>query len=147
MQIFAHARVHFRTNCYSTPSRFLNNSTTTIVALRRTITNLHRNPNKMSETMRAVLVKDGKGPVENLYLGEAPKPAPKPNQVLVKVSTQSYFTLRYLGSICYLTYLLSCMVVDQGFRSESHGHCATFGPLPCPGWGFINPWCRVFWHS
>jgi NADPH:quinone reductase-like Zn-dependent oxidoreductase len=35
--------------------------------------------------MRAVLIKDGKGPIENLYLGEAPKPEPGPNQVLVKV--------------------------------------------------------------
>ncbi|KAI0630000.1 quinone oxidoreductase [Trametes polyzona] len=35
--------------------------------------------------MRAVLVKDGKGPLENLYLGEAEKPAPGPGQVLVKV--------------------------------------------------------------
>ncbi|EJD39283.1 quinone oxidoreductase putative [Auricularia subglabra TFB-10046 SS5] len=36
-------------------------------------------------TMRAVLVKDGKGPIENLYIGEAPVPVLKPNQVLVKV--------------------------------------------------------------
>jgi NADPH:quinone reductase-like Zn-dependent oxidoreductase len=35
--------------------------------------------------MRAVLVKDGKGPAENLYLGEAPTPKPRPGEVLVKV--------------------------------------------------------------
>ncbi|CCM05738.1 uncharacterized protein FIBRA_07970 [Fibroporia radiculosa] len=35
--------------------------------------------------MRAVLVKDGKGPVENLYLGEAPTPTPKEDEVLVKI--------------------------------------------------------------
>ncbi|KAI1786870.1 quinone oxidoreductase [Ganoderma leucocontextum] len=35
--------------------------------------------------MRAILVKDGKGPVENLYLGEAEKPVPGPGEVLVKV--------------------------------------------------------------
>ncbi|KAG8897354.1 hypothetical protein FRC00_004403 [Tulasnella sp. 408] len=36
--------------------------------------------------MKAVLVKDGKGPIENLYIGDAPKPqATLPNQVLVKV--------------------------------------------------------------
>ncbi|KAI0655565.1 quinone oxidoreductase [Cubamyces menziesii] len=35
--------------------------------------------------MRAILVKDGKGPVDNLYLGEAPQPTPGAGQVLVKV--------------------------------------------------------------
>jgi len=35
--------------------------------------------------MRAVLVKDGKGPVENLYIGEAPKPTLKNGEVLVKI--------------------------------------------------------------
>ncbi|EMD39659.1 hypothetical protein CERSUDRAFT_111964 [Gelatoporia subvermispora B] len=35
--------------------------------------------------MRAVLIKDEKGPVENLYLGETEKPSPKPDEVLVKV--------------------------------------------------------------
>ncbi|KAI0373786.1 quinone oxidoreductase [Pilatotrama ljubarskyi] len=35
--------------------------------------------------MRAILVKDGKGPVENLYLGDAEKPSPGPGKVLVKV--------------------------------------------------------------
>ena len=36
--------------------------------------------------MRAVLVKDGKGPVENLYIGEAPKPTFGKGEVLVKES-------------------------------------------------------------
>jgi len=35
--------------------------------------------------MRAILIKDGKGPIENLYLGEEPKPVPMPGQVLVKI--------------------------------------------------------------
>ncbi|KAH9890359.1 quinone oxidoreductase [Cubamyces lactineus] len=35
--------------------------------------------------MRAILVKDGKGPVENLYLGDAAQPTPSPGKVLVKV--------------------------------------------------------------
>ena len=35
--------------------------------------------------MRAILVKDGRGPLENLYLGEAEKPIPGPGKVLVKV--------------------------------------------------------------
>ncbi|TFK48727.1 quinone oxidoreductase [Heliocybe sulcata] len=35
--------------------------------------------------MRAVLIKDEKGPIENLYIGEATKPSPGPGQVLVKI--------------------------------------------------------------
>lgn len=34
--------------------------------------------------MRAVLVRDGKGPVENLYIGDTDKPKPGIGQVLVK---------------------------------------------------------------
>ncbi|KAH7885186.1 quinone oxidoreductase putative [Phlebopus sp. FC_14] len=37
-------------------------------------------------TMRAVLVKDGKGPIENLYIGETEKPVPQDGQVLVKIA-------------------------------------------------------------
>ncbi|KAF8644434.1 hypothetical protein AX16_008493 [Volvariella volvacea WC 439] len=36
-------------------------------------------------SMRAVLIKDGKGPVENLYLGETDRPVLKPGEVLVKI--------------------------------------------------------------
>ncbi|TFY63811.1 hypothetical protein EVJ58_g3028 [Rhodofomes roseus] len=35
--------------------------------------------------MRAILVKDGKGPIENLFLGETEKPTAKQGEVLVKV--------------------------------------------------------------
>ncbi|KAG6841109.1 hypothetical protein C0991_001797 [Blastosporella zonata] len=35
--------------------------------------------------MRAILIKDDKGPVENLHLSEAPTPSPGPGQVLVKI--------------------------------------------------------------
>lgn len=35
--------------------------------------------------MRAILIKDDKGPVENLYLGEAPTPKPRSGEVLVKI--------------------------------------------------------------
>jgi len=35
--------------------------------------------------MRAVLIKDEKGPVENLYIGEAPKPTLGKGEVLVKI--------------------------------------------------------------
>ncbi|KZP18475.1 quinone oxidoreductase putative [Athelia psychrophila] len=36
-------------------------------------------------SMRAVLIKDGKGPVENLYIGETAKPTPGPGQLIVKI--------------------------------------------------------------
>ncbi|KAH9924685.1 quinone oxidoreductase [Epithele typhae] len=39
----------------------------------------------MSSKMRAILVKDGKGPIENLFIGEAERPSPGPGMVLVKV--------------------------------------------------------------
>ncbi|KAG6900639.1 hypothetical protein C0993_006743 [Termitomyces sp. T159_Od127] len=45
--------------------------------------------------MRAVLVKDGKGPVENLYLGEAPTPTPGPGQVLVKACIHFITTAKW----------------------------------------------------
>ncbi|EJC98501.1 quinone oxidoreductase [Fomitiporia mediterranea MF3/22] len=35
--------------------------------------------------MRAILVKNGAGPIENLILGETPKPKPSPTEVLVKI--------------------------------------------------------------
>jgi hypothetical protein len=41
-------------------------------------------PSSFLNKMRAVLVKDGKGPVENLYIGEAPKATLGKGEVLVK---------------------------------------------------------------
>jgi NADPH:quinone reductase-like Zn-dependent oxidoreductase len=38
-----------------------------------------------AQTMRAVLVRDGKGDAGALFLGDAPRPAPGPGQVLVKI--------------------------------------------------------------
>ena len=39
----------------------------------------------LSQTkMRAILIKDGKGPSENLYLGEAPTPTVGPMEVLIQ---------------------------------------------------------------
>ena len=35
--------------------------------------------------MKAILVKDGKGPADNLYIGDAPKPSPQAFEVLVQV--------------------------------------------------------------
>lgn len=36
--------------------------------------------------MRAVLIKDGKGPIENLYIGDTERPLPGEGEVLVKVN-------------------------------------------------------------
>jgi hypothetical protein len=44
--------------------------------------------------MKAVLIKDGKGPVENLYLGEEGTPEPEEGQVQVKVRLISDLTRR-----------------------------------------------------
>ena len=38
--------------------------------------------------MRCILIKDGKGPAENLYLGEEETPEPKQGQVLVKIKVR-----------------------------------------------------------
>jgi NADPH:quinone reductase-like Zn-dependent oxidoreductase len=35
--------------------------------------------------MKAILIKDGKGPAENLYIGEEVTPKPKQGEVQVKV--------------------------------------------------------------
>jgi NADPH:quinone reductase-like Zn-dependent oxidoreductase len=40
-------------------------------------------------SMQAVLIKDGKGPVENIYIGETSIPTLQPGQVLVKVGSIS----------------------------------------------------------
>ncbi|KIL67728.1 hypothetical protein M378DRAFT_22430, partial [Amanita muscaria Koide BX008] len=36
--------------------------------------------------MRAVIVKDGAGPADNLYIGEVPTPIPKTGEVLIKIN-------------------------------------------------------------
>ncbi|KAG8214685.1 chaperonin 10-like protein [Butyriboletus roseoflavus] len=37
-------------------------------------------------TMRAVLIKDGEGPIENLYIGDIERPLPGEGEVLVKIA-------------------------------------------------------------
>jgi hypothetical protein len=43
--------------------------------------------NMSTKKMRAILIKDGKGPIENLYIGETATPVVKSQEVLVKVRT------------------------------------------------------------
>ena len=66
-------------------------------------------------TMRAVLIKDGKGPVENLYIGEIARPSPGPGQVLVKVSAISFDATQVFRDHYKFYY------IDQGFWYQSHG--------------------------
>jgi hypothetical protein len=35
--------------------------------------------------MRCILIKDGKGPADNLYMGEEETPAPKQGEVQIKI--------------------------------------------------------------
>ena len=68
--------------------------------------------------MRAVLVKDGKGPLTNLYIGETATPKPADGEVLVKV-----------GGPLRASNLLESHCLrhrsDQGIWSKSVGHNAT----------------------
>jgi hypothetical protein len=48
--------------------------------------------------MRAVLIRDGKGPINNLYIGNAHKPSPGPEQVLVKESHPEFLLLNRFHS-------------------------------------------------
>ena len=54
-----------------------------------THTTIIASPLRMSTMMRAVLIKNGKGPIENLYIGDIERPQPNEGQVLVKVSAHS----------------------------------------------------------
>ncbi|KAG9315684.1 hypothetical protein JVU11DRAFT_3331 [Chiua virens] len=52
-------------------------------------------------TMRAVLIKGGQGPIENLYIGDTDQPLPKEGEVLVKVHPScvpSYMTNAILSA-------------------------------------------------
>lgn len=50
-------------------------------------------------TMRAIVVKDGKGPIENLIMGEIERPSPRQGEVLVKVFTLVSSALMWITSI------------------------------------------------
>lgn len=38
--------------------------------------------------MKCILIKDGKGPVENLYMGEEPVPQPKEGEIQVEIKVR-----------------------------------------------------------
>jgi hypothetical protein len=75
----------------------------------------------LTEKMRAILIKDGKGPVDNLYIGETATPVVKSQEVQVKVRTASHTRLsRHNAQI----------TSDHGLCIKSHGCFATPGSLP-----------------
>ena len=51
--------------------------------------------------MKAILIKDGKGPAENLYMGEEETPEPSKGQVQVKVSLSSGRNSSELAGLIY----------------------------------------------
>jgi hypothetical protein len=80
-------------------------------------------------TMRAVLIRDEAGPVENLYIGETAKPIPAIGEVLVKV-----------GNITFPPVNTETFVVlDKGLWFESNGYLSTGRKVPASRWLFHHP--------
>ncbi len=73
------------------------------------------------EKMKCILIKDGKGPAENMYMGEEAVPKSKDGEVLVKVTNFNDLMgmrERELTRRCDpFTFALG-----QGFRSEQNGY-------------------------
>ena len=70
--------------------------------------------------MRAVLIKDGKGPIENLYIGEIEKPTPGNGEVLVQVGiadiahfSTNTFTDTFLRQLQVKAFGLNRMDISQ----------------------------------
>lgn len=65
--------------------------------------------------MKAILVKDGKGPIENLYIGETATPAVKSREVLVKVRTTNELRTAYapLTSYCAIPRQISAFSLNR----------------------------------
>lgn len=64
--------------------------------------------------MRAVLVKNGAGGVENLHIGETPKPSPAAGQVLVKV----YLSISCLP--CFLPLQIFARLSEESLMCHLH---------------------------
>jgi hypothetical protein len=69
--------------------------------------------------MRAILIKDGKGPLENLYIGETAMPTLKPREVLVKACSIAAPSKRAL------THHRVQITSDCGVWIESDGYFTT----------------------
>ena len=92
--------------------------------------------------MRAVLIKDGKGPIENLYIGEIPVPILRDGEVLVKVTllcSDLHFGLYGTNVHFWLT--------GKSIWPESYGHRAARGDLRAiAGRRVGDPGSRVLWY-
>jgi hypothetical protein len=85
-----------------------------------TVPVLHDHPSKGAMAkMRAILVKDGKGPLENLYIGETAMPTLKSHEVLVKACIIA--ELRDSVPSHHHAQITS----DCGVWTESHGYFTT----------------------
>ena len=71
-----------------------------------------------------MLIKDGKGPAENLYIGEIDAPSPTAGEVLVKVSSAAVLQSAQNPTNKTLS------PTDQGVWLESHGHLTARGEVP-----------------
>jgi hypothetical protein len=70
-----------------------------------------------TEKMRAVLIKDGTGPIENLYIGETATPVMKSKEVLVKVRTAELWAPYCMRLSRHNAQITS----DRGLFVKSHG--------------------------
>lgn len=67
-------------------------------------------PRTMADgNMKCILIKDGKGPVENLYMGEEPVPQPKEGEIQVEIKVRQHKQRTAVERAMCLTY--------AGFRS------------------------------
>jgi len=89
--------------------------------------------------MRAILIKNGKGPAENLYIGETAVPTLQPGEVLVKARTYCEMpSSRVLISPRKL-------MAGQGVCPQSHGYLSARGQLPYSPGRIRDPWRGVCW--
>lgn len=82
--ILASARTLARSRT-QTPARTVLSATALSSRFAQTSPRTFSTSTSTFDNMKAILIKDGKGPIENLYLGEEATPTPKKGECLVKV--------------------------------------------------------------
>lgn len=79
-------RTFARTRIAPKATRYAPASALATHAFAQPIRSFVTTPRTMAEgNMKCVLIKDGKGPVENLYIGEEPIPQPKEDEIQVEI--------------------------------------------------------------
>ena len=86
--------------------------------------------------MRAVLIKDGEGPVENLYIGEAPKPTLGNGEVLIKESLNDSYWKAYNFDLNSL--------IDTSIWPEQIGYFPKGRQVSSTGWIIYYPRSGIF---